>query len=786
MKLLIAALLLTIPGAVQDFEKWWAEGGERVRLENGRIYVNADNARMPGGGVATVWRKQPLPAEPRVSSLHPRIYVRHDHAIVGQGLTVSQWRARLQDMEYARFKRRALAIRGASAIVERAARYLEDGNSADLELVSEFLRTQAFSLAKHGVSGLMAGAEMAIALDWTYAGLSPSDRASAMANIVTTADSSQDFLLHGDPDINHNYTYMAMNTLAVCGLVLKGEPVPFHQKAIDYLALAERFLAAPGMALDTWNAREGAWAEGSHYTFHETLRNFVLMLLAYRSAGDLDYLPLIERVHGNFLWKAGRFLMASTRPDMTFERIGDSSASRVTANLTVPLTVEMIAAGLSDRDEVAQLRSFSDALLKTYGEQAVHPAFDWGMRIFFDPRAAKMPSYQTLPQAMRLGAGTYEHLMFRNGWTPASTLITILAGDHFTDHQHFDKGQFLIYHRGGLAVDSGAYDQMYQPGQHSNEYAPRTLAHNCLLVFDPAEPLPEGYTNDGGQIIHRGKQHHGDWPTYIAHRVAEGLHAAEVLAYDQDAQHAYARVDLKAAYGPKVISYDRQFVYLREPDYLLVYDRVRSAQPDFKKRWLLHFQEQPLVDGRAPEAGVHSFAGAELVTARRGHGVLFVRTLLPAEHSITAVGGPGYEYYSLFTGKNYPVSKPAVASEVREAGTWRIEVSPNQPAAYDEFLHALQIADGETRDPAPARLIKAGQAAGIQQGKYVVIFSNGAPLPLRYEVSAPARHLLVGLPPQIRVVIQAGGKTISDLQVNAQGLLAFDDTAAGPHEIVVR
>jgi len=65
------------------------------------------------------------------------------------------------------------------------------------------------------------------------------------------------------------------------------------------------------MSFDTWNAREGVWGEDSHYTFHEILGNFVLMLLTYRSAGDAGYLPLTEREHGNFLSKAGRFLIAS-------------------------------------------------------------------------------------------------------------------------------------------------------------------------------------------------------------------------------------------------------------------------------------------------------------------------------------------------------------------------------------------------------------------------------------------------------------------------------------------
>jgi len=738
-------------------------------------------------------------ARAEVSRFHPRVYVRHDAARVGRGITVKQLQARLKDPAYSRW-RAPDPGRGAAAAMERAARYLETGDGADLAAVRDFLATHTYSYEKNDVGGFLAGAEMAAAFDWIYHGLSDAQRAAALANVLTTAESSHRFLRRGGPDINHNYTYMALNTIAVCGLVMHGEAEPYGSKAAEYLALARQMMEGPGRVIDTWRARQGAWGEGSHYTFHETLRTLVLMLQAYRTASDTDYFGRLD------MSGAGRYLVACTRPDMTFERTGDTSANRVQAALTVPLTVEMLAAGLRDAAEAARLRSFSRALLEAYGERAVHPAFGWGMRMFFDPRARLTPSYQTLPLAMRLGAGTDEHIMLRNGWREGSTLITILAGDHYTDHQHFDKGQFLIYHRGGLTVDSGAYDGMYKPNQHPNEYGQRTLAHNCVLVYDPGERLPKGYTNDGGQRVLRGLQHHDDWREYLAHRDREHLNTAAVLACDLDPanRYHYVRADLKGAYGGKVTRYDRQFVYLPAQDYLVILDRVNAASAEFRKRWLLHFQEQPEIDGTLPEPGVREFVGARLVTARRRgefdaggrrftyDGVLFVHALLPAERSVVSVGGPGYEFYNAFSGVNYPVSRAAVAAETREAGNWRIETAPSRPSLEDRFLHALEMRSGASAKPTETRRVSAAGVTGVHfrapRENQVVVFAETGDLPLVYEVTAtaPSAQFVARLAPGQGVAVEVNGRRLRPVRVSPQGVLSFRDTGAGARRIVVR
>jgi hypothetical protein len=687
----------------------------------------------------------------------------------------------------------------AAAMVERAARYLESGDVAELAAVRDFLASHTFSYEKNDVGGFLAGAEMAIAFDWTYSGLDAGSRDAAMTNIIATAESSARFLRDGQPDINHNYTYMALDTVAVCGLVLTGERGPYGRKGAEYLELARRFLEGPGMALETWKAREGAWGEGSHYTFHETLRTFILTLQAFRSASDLDYSGQVRSKYGNFLEAAGRFLIACTRPDFTFERTGDTLASRATASLTVPLTVEMLAAALDDRTASARLRSFARDLVRVYGRNAVRPEFGWGMRIFHDPSAPVEPSYKTLPLAMRLGAGTYEQLMFRDGWNEDSTLITILGGDHFTDHQHFDKGQFLIYQRGGLAIDSGAYDGMYSKDQHAGEYAPRTLAHNCLLIYDPHQAGLAGYRNDGGQTIIRSKQHHADWNMYLSHREQEGLRAARVTAWDAvDGQYGYAGIDLAAAYPARASAYHRQFAYLARANVLIVYDRVRSATPKLEKRWLLHMVQAPRIGGRVATAGIERFEEASSVAVvRQGSldlggetvtydGAMVMDALLPERRVVTSVGGPGYEFFNPFSARNYPVSSATAAGPARESGAWRIEVTPSEARVDDEFLNVFRIGAREGNANV-SRLIRMdeGPATGVQIAGDVVVFVRQGGR-VRYTVASGAQHLVVGLAPRRAVVVKLNGKTAARGAATAGGVFRFEDRGEGRRVVQIQ
>jgi hypothetical protein len=63
----LIAAFLAFAAIGEDFSRgmrdWWTEGGERVRVENGRLRMSADNPKVPGGGVATAWYRAPHPAD---------------------------------------------------------------------------------------------------------------------------------------------------------------------------------------------------------------------------------------------------------------------------------------------------------------------------------------------------------------------------------------------------------------------------------------------------------------------------------------------------------------------------------------------------------------------------------------------------------------------------------------------------------------------------------------------------------------------------------------------------
>ena len=77
--------------------------------------------------------------------------------------------------------------------------------------------------------------------------------------------------------------------------------------------------------------------------------------------------------------------------------------------------------------------------------------------------------------------------------------------------------------------------------------------------------------------------------------------------------------------------------------------------------------------------------------------------MIPEKRTVTIIGGPGYEYFNAFDGKNTPPVIRGRADPPREPGAWRMELSPSIPAADDVFLNAIQIADGALRQPSEMR-----------------------------------------------------------------------------------
>jgi heparin/heparan-sulfate lyase len=105
--------------------------------------------------------------------------------------------------------------------------------------------------------------------------------------------------------------------------------------------------------------------------------------------------------------------------------------------------------------------------------------------------------------------------------------------------------------------------------------------------------------------------------------------------------------------------------------------------------------------------------------------------VLPESAVVTKVGGEGKECW--VDGRNWP----AVEQKwTRDAGSWRLEVSPSKPAKEDFFLHILQTDGDEIAAPDAVALTQERGGIGVRvraQGReYQVTFSTtGASARLR-------------------------------------------------------
>lgn len=326
-----------------------------------------------------------------------------------------------------------------------------------------------------------------------------------------------------------------------------------------------------------------------------------------------------------------------------------------------------------------------------------------------------------LPLSRYMGP-PYGWMVARTGWDEDSVIAEMKVNIYnFNNHQHLDAGAFQIYYRGALAIDSGLYQGSAggYGSEHDVNYNKRTIAHNSLLIYDPDEKFVRGQRrmrNDGGQKFPNGWRE----PRSLEDMLAN-YRTAEVLGqgFGPDPlrpAYTYLKGDLTQAYSPKVREVQRSMVFLNLGGAvraaLVVFDRVVSADPQFNKYWLLHSMEAPRIEG----------ATITVAPEQRGwRGKLVDQVLLPEKAELTAVGGPGREFWVF--GENFP-NRPERGHPLDyEIGEWRLEVSPREAAAADLFLNVMQVMDREVA-PLPVKRIEEGDLTGALLAETAVVFQR--------------------------------------------------------------
>jgi hypothetical protein len=591
----------------------------------------------------------------------------------------------------------------------------------------------------------------------------------------------------------------------------------YHNYAVRYLSLAA-FATAALEGHPDCEARCRSWRD----TISKTLANLLEITDAVSPAGSyhesLDYM----RITWASLVLVAEMQRTTTGVDpaqhfSVFRNIGDTYLYKLLPDGTPSREGDNEYPVLDNRDTAVlgyAINRFKDPysawLLRTSGFLGK----DWVLPVLeflwddpaVSPRDPAQADEQELPR-QRFFAGV-GHLVMRDGWKPDSTWIEFDCGPYFAKHQHLDQNQFTIYHRGYLAIDSGA-DYTDTESPHYLNYYRRSIAHNTVLIYDPNEKFfwsdnLVAAANDGGQRMDSARfwnsiRSREDWNRT---RDLWDLGSMKVVDY-VPGQYQYALGDASRAYSSKKLrTFTRELLYLPSSSVLFVYDRVVSTDPSFRKSWLLLGVNDPAVDrNEMGTAGAQEFRNANTFRFREGSGELLVYSLLPKERLITRRGGAGNEFYTpgndsggaWGTGENWPLEPPKGAPLPQDPklrhmwkmfwgddfekilssnrknvvpGAWRIEVSPSTLAEEDRFLHVLEIGDeGKTGQKAPVLIDGANfQGAAFDRGA-LVLFSSVGPGVASGEASLPDfafdSIILTGLEPNAVYEIDFGGLNVS-------------------------
>ncbi|HRP94638.1 MAG TPA: heparinase II/III family protein [Rhodocyclaceae bacterium] len=423
----------------------------------------------------------------------------------------------------------------------------------------------------------------------------------------------------------------------------------------------------------------GGWHEGGEYVGIGIGQAVYRVPAMWRAATGEDLFRSETYLRG-FL----DFLVYRTRPDGTHFRWGDAA---------------VFVRQVPDQNALALEYGHAAA----YRRMRAHTPTSWPWGPLADPALEDATARERLPLSRLFdGIGL---VVARSDWGDDATYVTFKAGDNFWSHSHLDQGAFTIFKGGALAIDSGLYGPGYGSDHHMN-YTYQTIAHNTVTVFDPQDRVSvvdrhgkeRAFANDGGQrrvgsgwAVATAPINRAEWETF-----RELYHTGRIEAYFDGDGLTVAVADVTAAYtnalsGTGAFSHRtrrverawRIFAYDRVDDVVVVQDQLVATRPEFRKRWLLHTIEAPVLGER--DFTVHVGPSRE---RRRMGGRLHGIVLFPRDAVLDLVGGPGFEF--VVDGVNYDEDGKVAAALARrpdaEPGAWRIELSPGAPRSEDHFL----------------------------------------------------------------------------------------------------
>ena len=351
--------------------------------------------------------------------------------------------------------------------------------------------------------------------------------------------------------------------------------------------------------------------------------------------------------------------------------------------------------------------------------------------LFYDAELPEVsPADAELPWIFYFGP-YHGSMVARTGfWGDEAAAYWMGGGKHNGNHQHCDAGAFQIWYRGFLAADIGEYQSSYGNAYDMN-INKRSIAHNMLRVYNPAEKFVRA-TNDGGsRLMHTSPsavRMYEDDPTFDY-----GTTKSAAIGPDKMRPvYGFMAADLKNAYSDKIKGYMRFFVFLNqnEPDRpasFLTLDLVESARAEFPKLVQVSTYESPVLKP--------NFIGL----ANANGGRADVDIFLPKAAKITDYANEKSSA-NPYDGKQYTPPYPHTPA----SRAHRIEIAPETRQAFDTFLTHFGIRAAE-KAPIAQAYAELDNAHLVRSGKFLVTLPKKAELvktPLVFDVPQGVTQVL--------------------------------------------
>lgn len=553
---------------------------------------------------------------------------------------------------------------------------------------------------------------LAMGYDWLYDDLTPEQKQRYGRAALSAAQHCYRTWRHSD---FNNHLYLEYGPILYAGIALYEEGIDdqvARQLVLDGLDLLLNHMM-PAHELVTQG--QGGWHESMSY--HAFFRyEFAHLLELWSSATGDNLWQTFSGLDNDAAW-----LVYCARPwddgRVAMADIADYDSCDGQVAAYMPLLA------LRKRDGVAawwgeQIRQES-ARRHASGQRYILGDGKWWEYLLWHDSDVTPVLREALPLSRHFSGIGW--VSMRSSWQRDATFALFTCAPLWLGgHQHCDNNSFVIGKGGWLALDSGVYDA---DTPHRGRYYARTIAHNTITVTDPTEQFsggtwgygaPSQGPNDGGQLYTTGP----DFVTDV--RPDDQYHRGRILAYQATDRYVFVVGDATRSYSPKKLKeFTRAFLFVM-PDCFVIFDRIESTNPDFRKRWLLHSINEPISSGAQFEISND--------TTR-----MVLQTTMLGRVDYLVVGGPGHEFE--VEGVNYA---PGKSYDPREAGSWRLELSPHEPRVRDLFLtFAVVTQRNSTLRPTVAGSVSGAQAEGSvswDDRRVAVQFSGSGPLTGRLRV----------------------------------------------------